>query len=499
MDIKKEAQKEKARRVLEQRYKPQRENLKQFLFEYWKQEKKVALDDNWHIDLICDKLEAVQRWEITRLIIEVPPRSLKTETVARAFPAWCMWKKPTKFISISYSWDLAKASSEWTREIFNSSTYKKFFPRKADISKTQAEKTNWRTEDDSQYYSAGSEGTITGVWCDIMIIDDPLKPKDAKSDTVRNSVNRNYTDTLKSRLNDKEEGAIIIIMQRLHEDDLVWMLKEKILDETWENFEIVTIKAIAEEDELYRKKWESFFSKRFPLHILNVLLKEDPDVFRTQYQQTPAWTWGNEFFREWFRYYDHFPKDWRVFTAVDPAFKDNEWNDYVAITTAKITWWDCYILEQSVERMQTPESIDKIIEHIRKWDPEMCWIEDKWGQIAYINSVRSAVFRERLNKCEVFDIKQRWSKEEKIRSLTNYYRNWYIYHPHSMNSIKMSHEDKQKSHEEMLLAFPLWKHDDAPDSLQMLLSMIDLQPSVSMSKYKVPTITYNKFWMPQVK
>ena len=309
-------------------------------------------------------------------------------------------------------------------------------------------------------------------------------------------VNRNYSDTLKSRLNDKEKWAIIIIMQRLHEDDLAWMLKEKILNETWEDFKIVTIKAIAEEDEQHRKKGESFFSKRFPLHILDVLQKDDPEVFRTQYQQTPKASWGNEFYREWFRYYEHYPKDWRVFTAVDPAFKDNEWNDYVAITTGKITWWDLYILEQTVERMQTPESIDKIIEHIRKWNPEMCWIEDKWWQIAYINSVRDRVIRERLYKCEIFDIKQRWSKEEKIRSLTDYYRNGYIYHPLFMKSVKMTHEDKQKSLEEQLLAFPLWKHDDAPDSLQMLLSMIDMKPSAWMNKYKVPTITYSANWMP---
>lgn len=69
-------------------------------------------------------------------------------------------------------------------------------------------------------YASGSTGTITGVGADIIIIDDPLKPDDAKSDVVRPSVNNNYHETIKSRLNNRADGAIVIIMQRLHDDDL---------------------------------------------------------------------------------------------------------------------------------------------------------------------------------------------------------------------------------------------------------------------------------------
>lgn len=105
-----------------------------------------------------------------------------------------------------------------------------------------------------QYYASGSTGTITGKGCDIMLIDDPLKPEDASSDLVRQAVNNNFHDTLESRLNNKTTGAIVVIMQRLHDDDLTGHLLELEAKGFGDKWEKLIIPAIAEQDEFFRKQ-----------------------------------------------------------------------------------------------------------------------------------------------------------------------------------------------------------------------------------------------------
>lgn len=106
------ARQELVMRELEKRYAKERDSLYEFLKTYWKLEKKQELVENWHIELICSALEKVERGEIKRLMINIPPRSLKTEIVSRAFPAWCLGRKAnTKFIAVSFSAELAYTNS----------------------------------------------------------------------------------------------------------------------------------------------------------------------------------------------------------------------------------------------------------------------------------------------------------------------------------------------------------------------------------------------------
>ena len=94
------------------------------------------------------------------------------------------------------------------------------FPRKTALKEDQNNRQHWETLEGGQYYATGSTGTITGIGADIIILDDPIKPDEAESDLIRTKVNNKFHDTIESRLNNKAEGAIIIIMQRLHDDDL---------------------------------------------------------------------------------------------------------------------------------------------------------------------------------------------------------------------------------------------------------------------------------------
>ena len=128
MDIRKQALKEKAIRELERRYKPEREDLLKFIQTYFKEELKKDFSLSWHYELLADRLYKVLNWEITRLIINIPPRHGKTELITKCFPVWTLWNYPNKeIIATWYSTTLTQEFSSQARDYFNSDTFKKIF------------------------------------------------------------------------------------------------------------------------------------------------------------------------------------------------------------------------------------------------------------------------------------------------------------------------------------------------------------------------------------
>ncbi len=828
MTIQQQAQIELATRELEKRYEKQRNSLYEFLLFYWREEKKLELDENRHIKEICSKLEDVFYGKIKRLIINIPPRALKTEIVSRAFPARCLGKREEiKFMWISYSASLSQDNSGDCRAIYTSDTFKKVFPRVQPLKDDQNTKTHRENIKGGQYYASGSTGTITGKWCDCLtwdtiistnkwymrldelvksndcnitvnsyngtteeqktvlayriipnatiyeitlstwdklrttwnhrifilwqwyketqnlkewdivmrerqemhkllnwevmkmttmqrmlskqeksyfwhkvlsllsnmqkatkrykesiekmtkryvlwqemfmnsiygkvlkqmchvwqskskqnkevlfewlqniasktnkdikwnkmlnvrkdyktiiinnkilfygmqklsslkkyvmnmkfklqtlisfrwvpkwilqnekisikkrwlwmcnllnkrktcnssqrqeskeqrnwkscdcmcysscdtslkqnitissvkrlennetvydiqvewnenffangilvhnclLIDDPVKPNDANSDIVRIWVNNNFHNTLYSRLNNKVEGAIVIIMQRLHDDDLCWHLIEQ--EKMWEKRDKLVIKAIAEEDDEYRKKWESFFEKRFPLHILQEIKQKDPQSFSSQYQQEPTNRETQEFHEERFKYHgentpNKTPPNLRIFTAVDPAFKQGQENDQTSIMTIWFLWDEAYILEYTAGRFTATETQDKIIYHIQKRRPEKVGIEAFQAQ-SMINTFLKNELTNRGIFANIEEIRQSGDKLSKIRKLIPLYRAGKIYHKTGMDELEL--EEKR---------FPRGKHDDIVDSLQMCYDLYQLQPNATRFRNEI--------------
>lgn len=460
-------------------HKQQRDSLYEFLIYYREVERKVKVDKNWHLELICKRLEDVYYWRTKRLIINVPPRSLKTEIVSIAFPARCIGKKPAlKFMWISYASWLAEDNSSKCRTMYESDTYLSIFPRRSWLKDDQNTKQHRENTEWWQYYASGATGTITGKWCDIMVIDDPLKPWDAMSDIVRVWVNNNYHNTLYSRLNDKSEWAIVIIMQRLHDDDLCWHLIEQ--EEYGEKRDKLIIQAIAEDDDQYRKAWESFFEKRFPLEILQQMQDQDPLVFSSQYQQEPTNKQTQEFHEERFKYYTELPQWLRIFTIVDPAFKTWQENDQTAIMTVWFKDEKAYIIEYTAWRFAADIMQDKIIYHIRKRNPEKIGIEAYQAQSLIVTFLKQALIKQWIY-CSIEEIRQTWDKNAKIRKLIPFYRNWLIFHNRDCADL-----------EKQLIKFPRAKHDDIIDALQMMYNMYELMPNVK--SYQPIQITYDQNW-----
>ena len=233
---------------------------------------------NWHLDLIADRLERVARGEIKRLIINVPPRSMKSITASVAFPAWVLGHAPNKsLICVSYSQELSDKHAEDTRTIMQSSWYQALFPTR--LSSKRPSLSFLKTFQGGGRRATSVGGTLTGLGADIILIDDPLKPGDARG-AARKSANDWLDNTLLSRLNNKKEGAIVIIMQRLHLDDTVGHVLQH------GGWDVVTLPAIAIEDERFsfqnwvgmqkhaRKPGDVLQPEREPLEVLEALRKQ---------------------------------------------------------------------------------------------------------------------------------------------------------------------------------------------------------------------------------
>src|ERR1700692_1201556 len=170
---------------------------------------------SWHIDAIAYQLERVRRGEIRRLIINMPPRSLKSIMASVAFPAFVLGLEPSRrIICVSYSGDLAKKHSNDFRAVLESSWYRRAFPTTR-IGPYKNSETEIELTARGFRLATSVGGTLTGRGGDIIVIDDPLKPDDALSETKRSGANQWFTNTLLSRLEAKRTGAIVVVMQRV--------------------------------------------------------------------------------------------------------------------------------------------------------------------------------------------------------------------------------------------------------------------------------------------
>jgi hypothetical protein len=259
-----------------------------------------------------------------------------------AFPAWCLGHDPTvQILCVSYAQDLADKLARDCRGIMMSPWYRRIFPTR--LAPHRQAVQEFITTRQGYRLATSTGGVLTGRGADIILIDDPLKPEEALSDTQRQSGNEWYDHTLYSRLNDKRHGAIVIIMQRLHEDDLVGHVLPQ------EDWEVVRFSAIAEADEAHeietiletkrfrRRQGEALHPEREPLEVLDRIRRTVGEYhFAGQYQQSPAPLGGGLVKLEWFKRYrkDELPERFdRIVQSWDTANKATELSDFSVCTT----------------------------------------------------------------------------------------------------------------------------------------------------------------------
>jgi len=249
-----------------------------------------AYRHNWHISVLADHLAKVMTGEITRLIITLPPRSLKSICCSVAFPAYLLGHKPTsRIICASYSLDLAAKHARDCRAILESDWFKDAFPNcRLDRSKRAELEMMTTRRGGRQATSVG--GTLTGRGGNLLIIDDPMKADDALSEAARRNLLEWFTNTALSRLDNKQNDAIVVVMQRLHADDLVGYLLQQ--QSGWVH---LNLPAIATKDQTYklvngstvsRRQGEALHPVREPLQVLEALRRDmGSHAFEAQYQQ----------------------------------------------------------------------------------------------------------------------------------------------------------------------------------------------------------------------
>jgi hypothetical protein len=351
-----------------------------------------AFDPAWHLRAIGWQLERVRRGNIRRLIINMPPRSLKSITVSVAFPAFLLGHEPTqRIICVSYSADLAKKHSNDFRALMEAPWFRDLFPQ-ARIGRKDSEIEIELTARGFRLATSVG-GTLTGRGAEIIIIDDPLKPDDAYSEAKRNAANEWFKNTLMSRLDDKRTGVIVIVMQRVHIDDLTGFVQS--LSDDWEVLSLPAIAPIDEDipisaDKIYhRKAGEALSPEREPLAVLEQLKAQlGGDAFSAQYQQEPAPPGGAMVKRIWIKRYRDLPtKDRRTYViqSWDTASKGGPENDFSVCTTWFVTGgaqW--YLVDVYRNRVDYPELKAAVRALAKQYQANVVLVEDAGAGTALV-------------------------------------------------------------------------------------------------------------------
>jgi predicted phage terminase large subunit-like protein len=334
-----------------QRREKARQSLIQFT-EYTNPEYRAAN----HHKQIAEKLEAVERGEIDRLMIFMPPRHGKSELASRRFPAWYLGKNPNKqIIAASYNSDLAGDFGREVRNIVNSPEYKQLYGVKLAADSQAANR--WHTDKDGMYVAAGVGTAITGRGAHIALIDDPLKDREeADSEVIRDKVYNWYTSTLYTRL--MPGGAIVLIQTRWHDDDLAGRL----LSEGSDDWEILELPA--------EKDKEALWPDWYPIETLNRIKEALPSRdWNSLYQQNPIPDDGEFFKREWFHRYDIAPKHLNIYITHDDAVTDGA-GDFTEIGVFGVDPVDnIYILDWWSGQTTSDVWTDELIGLVNKYDP----------------------------------------------------------------------------------------------------------------------------------
>ena len=341
---------------------------------------------NGHLEVIAAKLTAVREGKIRRLIINLPPRHLKSLMASIAFPAWCLGHNPSaQILCVSYAQDLADKLARDCRGIMTSPWYRQIFRTR--LAPHRQAVQEFITTGQGYRLATSTGGVLTGRGADIILIDDPLKPEEALSAALRQAANDWFVHTLYSRLNDKRSGAIVIIMQRLHEDDLVGHV---LALEPWE---VLSFPAIAEADEVHqietiwgprcftRRRGEALHPDREPLETLEHIRQTIGEYnFAGQYQQSPAPLGGGMVKAEWFKRYreNERPERFdRIVQSWDTANKATELSDFSVCTTWGVSGKRLFLLGVFRRRLEYPALKRAVREQQSLFAATEVLIEDK--------------------------------------------------------------------------------------------------------------------------
>jgi hypothetical protein len=352
----------------------------------------IQFKPNWHLEAVTRKLSQVAEGEIRRLIITLPPRNLKSLCTSVALPAWFLGHHPSeRVVVVSYADLLSRAHANDFRCLVNHPLYQATFPRMRLARETDREIA---TTERGKRIATSLDGTLTGLGGNLIIVDDPIKLGDAMSEAVRERVIEWYRSTLLSRGDDKTKTRIVVVMQRVHENDLVGYLQEQ------GGFEVLNLPAIAQRSQTYdlgggrtytRLQGELLHPGHESADTLIELKREmGPIAFSAQYQQSPIPPGGTIIKRKWLKTYDELrsrPGD-RIVMSWDIALSEMETGDYAACVVLLIREETFFVLEVVRGRFPFETLKGKVMEIKQRYQVSTLLIEESPISLGLIQSLR---------------------------------------------------------------------------------------------------------------
>ncbi|MDT2021227.1 phage terminase large subunit [Methylocella sp. CPCC 101449] len=426
-------------------------------------------------DLIMSTLKECLTGNIKRLIINAPPRGIKSHAVSVSFVAWALANNPAlKFILASYSMDLAQTLARETRTLMEHPFYKAITTTR--ISPHRKALNDFYTTAGGFRMSTSPDGTLTGRGCNIFIIDDIMKADEALSPAVRKSRIEWYENTVVSRLNSKKDGVIIIVMQRLHQDDLCGHL---LRTGKWKH---LCFPAIAEEDieipyrgiygdyKFVRKKGELLHPEREDRAAIERIRKEISFYnYTSQYQQNPAPESGHIVKKEWLKYYSDLPsgRPLNILQSWDTANKASELSDYSVCTTWHQYGDDYYLIDVLRQRLDYPSLRKAIKQQADKFSPHSIRIEDRASGSSLIQDISSEV-----SGVLAYLPPPGADKIMRLHACSHIFESGRVYLPQSASWLDAYINE--------LMGFPGGSHDDQVDSTTQALDVLKTPDTLSL-------------------
>ena len=461
---------------------------------------------NWHIDAIAEHLEAVTAGQIKRLIINIPPRYAKSITVTVMWPTWEWLHHPeTRWIFASYSASLSTKHSMDRRTIIMSEWYQRNFDKVFKLANAGSRdqnmlntKSEFQNDKRGTMFSTSVGGSVTGIGGNRIVIDDPHNPKEAQSDAERRAGITFFDQTLYTRLDDKKKGAIVVVMQRLHESDLTGHLLQQ---GGWEHLcipatsEGKTVISLPSGKEIEREDGHILWPEREGKEELEQTKRAlGSYAYAGQYQQRPAPSEGGILKRHWWRYW-HFPGQKLPPVTVrlpdgeylnieniplperfdeqiqswDMAFKDTKTSAYVAGQAWGRVRADCFLLDQIRDKLDFVKTVEAVKTLTAKWPRAHAkLIEDKANGPAVIASLQHDI-------PGIIAIPAKDSKEARAHAISPFIEagNVYLPHPQIFNWVDDLIEEA--------VSFPNGKYKDQVDTLTQALARLSFEGN------KVPT------------
>lgn len=428
--------------------------------------------DAWHFRVLATALQKVATGEIRRLLIAIPPRHGKSRLASVALPTWILGREPTaKIICASYGQDLARDFAMRSRELLNSRQCQAIFPGLA-LERGGQGLEELRTTQKGYRLATSVQGVVTGKGADYIIIDDPIKAVDATSDVARNQAYEWVKTTLMSRFDRPSEGRMVVIMQRLHMDDLIGRLRD---EGGWTVLEMPGEGVERQEFDLGDgSAWEFqpgelLYPEVFDEKALKQLRYDLGEAaYNAQILQRPAPPGGHLFKLKHFQRYEKLPTHFEaIVQSWDPAIVDGDDTAFTVCTTWGIVGQKLYLIDVFRKRLQFYQ-IEKVVLSLReKFNATHVIIEAAGVGVALVN----ALLRLERSRSWLSWAEPRLSKLERAMEQTPKIERRRVYLPTTADWLA--------TFEAEVAQFPFSKFADQVDSMVHFLHALDSRNGVT--------------------